>query len=74
MSNCADIIFGQAVVQRNYEHVQKQEITNTILITDYVVLNVCFFQRAFCMYEITYMEINQQRNHFPKQNKLHSWV
>jgi len=27
---------------RNYEHIQKQERTNEILITDYAVHNVCF--------------------------------
>jgi len=33
-----------AVKHRNYEHMQKQERTNYILITDYVVVvNVCFF-------------------------------
>jgi len=26
----ADIIFGQAVIQRDYEHMQKQERTNKI--------------------------------------------
>jgi len=26
MTNCTDIIFGQNVIQRNYEHVQKREL------------------------------------------------
>jgi len=37
IANCAYIMFDQAVVQRNYEHIQKQERSNEILITDYVV-------------------------------------
>ncbi len=37
MPNCVVIIFGHAVIQRNYDHMQKQERTNAILITDYVV-------------------------------------
>jgi len=38
----ANIIFGQAVVQRNYEHMQTQERTNAKLITDYDVVNMLF--------------------------------
>ncbi len=37
MPNCVVIIFAHAVIQRNYKHMQKQERTNAILITDYVV-------------------------------------
>lgn len=38
------IIFKQAVLQRNDENVQKkQERTNRMLILDYVVVNVCIF-------------------------------
>ncbi len=37
MPNCVVILFGDAFIQINYEHMQKQERTNTILITDYVV-------------------------------------
>jgi len=40
MPDCANIIFGQAVIQISYEHKLKQERTNKILIT---VANVCFF-------------------------------
>jgi len=36
------IIFGLAVIERNYKPIQKQEKTNTILITDYVVVSVSF--------------------------------
>lgn len=37
--NCADLVFGQAI----YEHMQKQERANKILIFDYVVVSVSFF-------------------------------
>ncbi len=45
MPNCVFIIFGHAVIQKIYEHMQKQERTNAILITDYVVaiVNVANF-------------------------------
>jgi len=36
MTNCSDIIFGQAVTQ-SHENMQQQERANEILITDYVV-------------------------------------
>jgi len=39
MPNCADIIFGQAVIQ-SYEQMQKQEKIKEK--TDYVVVNVLF--------------------------------
>jgi len=36
MTNCSDIIFGQAVTQ-SHENMQQQERANEIVITDYVV-------------------------------------
>ncbi len=36
MSKWADIIFGQAVIERNYKYMQKQDRTNEKLITGYV--------------------------------------
>jgi len=41
MSNCVDI-FGQAIMQRNYEHMQKKERTIEVLLTEYAVANTCF--------------------------------
>jgi len=35
--------FWQGCHLRNSEDMQKQEITNKILLTDYVVANLCFF-------------------------------
>jgi len=46
-----DIIFGQTVIQRYYELMQKLERTNEIIITDYVVVDVSFlFSMRFLFY------------------------
>jgi len=43
-----DIIFGQAVIQRNYEHMQKQETISEIFINDFVLVKV-LFPVSFCV-------------------------
>ncbi len=48
MTNCADIIFGKAVIEINSEYMEKQEKTNKIKITDYGLVNVSVFPLSLC--------------------------
>ncbi len=48
MTNCTDIIFGKAVIEINSEYMEMQEKTNKIKITDYGIVNVCFFPLSLC--------------------------
>jgi len=56
--NCANIIiFGQTVMQTNYEHMHKQERTKKILITDYAVVNACWELFVFLCIFVLHSEI-----------------
>jgi len=40
MPNCIDVIFGKGVIQRNYEHMQKQNISSRAIKLKHLVLDL----------------------------------